>query len=295
MPALNNTNAGEINNFGGTVEFTGSLVNEFDGLIGGRGLFIVDGGVTNDGGIAFSGDFADVLGDIDNSMTGIIAIGGNSLTTFFDDVEMLDPMNPDVVVGSDSTAVFFGSYNGGNSGSGTVEIFGDLRPGNSPAAVSFGGDLLIGGSSTTEIEIGGLIAGDEYDQLNVAGDLTLTGSLNVVFLDSFVTEPGQQFTIAQVGGGLTGTFAGLPEGTLVPGTDLTITYAGGDGNDIVLFTEDDILLGDVNLDGVINMLDIDPFIDRLGTGTYQAEADCNQDGVVNLLDVEPFIAILAGG
>lgn len=56
-----------------------------------------------------------------------------------------------------------------------------------------------------------------------------------------------------------------------------------------------ILLGDVNLDGTVNLLDVDPFIDRLSSGSYQAQADCNQDGVVNLLDVDPFILILAGG
>ena len=58
---------------------------------------------------------------------------------------------------------------------------------------------------------------------------------------------------------------------------------------------DSILLGDVNLDDVINLLDIDPFIDRLVNGSFQAEADCNQDGVVNLLDVGIFVAILSSG
>ncbi len=55
------------------------------------------------------------------------------------------------------------------------------------------------------------------------------------------------------------------------------------------------LLGDVNLDGVVNFLDIAPFITLLTDGDYQAEADCNQDGVVNFLDIAEFIAILNGG
>ena len=53
-------------------------------------------------------------------------------------------------------------------------------------------------------------------------------------------------------------------------------------------------VGDINLDGVINLLDVAPFIDLLSTGTFQLQADFNQDGVVNLLDVEPFIALLGG-
>ena len=56
-----------------------------------------------------------------------------------------------------------------------------------------------------------------------------------------------------------------------------------------------ILLGDVNCDGEVNLLDVDPFIDAISSGEYNAKADINQDGVVNLLDVDPFIAILSGG
>jgi hypothetical protein len=56
-----------------------------------------------------------------------------------------------------------------------------------------------------------------------------------------------------------------------------------------------LVLGDVNLDGTVNLLDVDPFIDRLGNGVYQVEADMNQDGAINLLDIGPFIAVLGAG
>lgn len=55
-----------------------------------------------------------------------------------------------------------------------------------------------------------------------------------------------------------------------------------------------ILLGDVNLDGVVTFLDIAPFIAVLSSAAFQDEADCNEDGVVNFLDIAPFIAILSG-
>ena len=51
----------------------------------------------------------------------------------------------------------------------------------------------------------------------------------------------------------------------------------------------DILIGDVNLDGMVTLLDVAPFIDRIQTGEFQLEADCNEDGVITLLDVDPFI------
>lgn len=54
------------------------------------------------------------------------------------------------------------------------------------------------------------------------------------------------------------------------------------------------LLGDVNLDGLVNFLDISPFISVLSTGGFQAEADIDLSGDVNFLDITPFIAILSG-
>ena len=54
-----------------------------------------------------------------------------------------------------------------------------------------------------------------------------------------------------------------------------------------------VLIGDVNLDGSVNLLDVAPFIDLLETGDFQAEADINGDGSVDLLDVAPFVDLLA--
>jgi hypothetical protein len=68
-----------------------------------------------------------------------------------------------------------------------------------------------------------------------------------------------------------------------PTTWHTITLTGGS------------LLGDVNLDGLVNGLDVDPFVDVLLSGPYQAEADMNNDQVVNGLDVDPFVAAVVGG
>ena len=55
------------------------------------------------------------------------------------------------------------------------------------------------------------------------------------------------------------------------------------------------LLGDVNCDGVVNLLDVSPFVDLISTDSYEFKADINQDGVVNLLDVAPFIDLLSMG
>ena len=55
------------------------------------------------------------------------------------------------------------------------------------------------------------------------------------------------------------------------------------------------LVGDMNCDGSVNLLDVSLFVDAIGAGAYVFEADTNEDGVVNLLDVESFIALLSGG
>jgi hypothetical protein len=66
----------------------------------------------------------------------------------------------------------------------------------------------------------------------------------------FAPFRGQQYVLVQVAGssgGRTGAFAGLPEGSIlrVDGTDLRLSYFGGDGNDISVTVENatPILLG----------------------------------------------------
>ena len=66
---------------------------------------------------------------------------------------------------------------------------------------------------------------------------TLDAELTVHLIDGFMLTAGETFEIIDIAGVLTGTFAGLPEGALVDTEgllDLQITYACGDGNDIVL-------------------------------------------------------------
>ena len=57
---------------------------------------------------------------------------------------------------------------------------------------------------------------------------------------------------------------------------------------------EEVLLGDVNLDGVVTFLDIAPFIAILADFGFQEEADIDRNGAVAFLDIAPFIAILSG-
>lgn len=120
----------------------------------------------------------------------------------------------------------------------TVEDGAALAIGNSPGIVTFE-DLVLESGSMLEIELGGLLPGTEYDQFIVAGDASIFGDLSVSLINGFELSAGQQFLIGDIGGGLTGQFAGLNEGGLV-GTfgdhDLFVSYRSGRGNSISLFT-----------------------------------------------------------
>ena len=78
--------------------------------------------------------------------------------------------------------------------------------------------------------------------------------------------------------------------------DGSVVEAGVDGVSIdVLACAAEVLCGDVNLDGVVNLLDVAPFVDLISNGGFQLEADINGDGSVDLLDIGPFVEKLSGG
>ncbi len=68
---------------------------------------------------------------------------------------------------------------------------------------------------------------------------------------------------------------------------------GNEGEDLVVGGME-LLLGDVNCDGMISLLDVQPFVNQLTSGEYLDKADMNQDGVLNLLDVSGFVSVLVG-
>ena len=76
----------------------------------------------------------------------------------------------------------------------------------------------------------------------------------------------------------------------------TTVLSDPEGENIIQFVLVEIILGDVNRDGVVNFFDITPFLLSIGTGVpFVAEADCNQDGVVDFGDISSLIEILSGG
>ena len=86
------------------------------------------------------------------------------------------------------------------------------------------------------------------------------------------------------------------------GSNITVTYNDlGPNNDFnnranasfVSFAVGGGLLGDVNMDGVVDFLDISPFITILATNGFQLEADIDLNGTVDFLDIGPFVLLLS--
>lgn len=238
-----NMNVLNINLAGGTLEFTQSLFNREGAAITGRGTLITSSaspgatGLLNDGLLSFSAGITDIHGDVDQTSSGRIVTSGNAVTTFFDDVIH---NGLEIRTFGGSTTVFLGEQSGaGNfTGTGVVEYAGDLRPGNSPASISYEGDVFFNNSVRSFFEIGGLNLG-QFDQLLIDGDFDVDGSLFVNLIDGHTLGANEFYQIAEVGGILSGRFNGLNEGDLVGtfgGRDLFITYAGGRSRGIGLFT-----------------------------------------------------------
>jgi T5SS/PEP-CTERM-associated repeat protein len=169
--------------------------------------------IENSGSITGYGTFRS--GGLTNIETGHIGIG-------LGDFEIIGAVvnNGNVYIESGSTAVFYDDVSGSGSftGTGTTMFLGSLSPGSSPGIMSFEGNVALGSAAVLEIELAGTLPGD-YDVIDVAGDLTLAGILDVVLIDSFEPDFGDTFDILDFNpANLFGTFdtINLPElsGTL---------------------------------------------------------------------------------
>lgn len=66
--------------------------------------------------------------------------------------------------------------------------------------------------------------------------------------------------------------------------------------ELAIFDAGGGILGDINCDGVVDLLDVGPFVDLLlSKGDFSPKADLDGDGAITLLDVGPFVDLLTGG
>jgi hypothetical protein len=197
----NSSNAGTIDVTGGELEFTGALANSASaGLITARDATLRFGQLTNSGGLAIVAGTSDIHGDIVN--TGAIAVSGGpgdgaQTAIFHDDVVQNGTLTVAATGTTHSVAVFLGGFSGagGITGGGDVFFEGDLRPGNSPAAVTYGANISLASSASITMELAGHAEGAQYDHLTVTGSFTLGGTLAIQLLDGFSPQAGDEFDL----------------------------------------------------------------------------------------------------
>jgi fibronectin-binding autotransporter adhesin len=194
-----------------TVSVTGA--GTFAGVIAGSGNFIKDG--------------AGRLTLVDTeTYTGATTIAGGTLLV-------------DGALASAITTVANGGTLGGHGAVDAVIVAsgGALAPGDSPGVLTTG-DVALTSGAHLAIELGGLTPGLN-DQLQVHGTVDLgQATLDAVLVNGFAPAVGDAFVLIDNDGtdAVTGTFLGLSEGAVVAvnGVAFSISYLGGDGNDVVL-------------------------------------------------------------
>lgn len=137
----------------------------------------------------------------------------------------------------------------------------------------------------------------------VTGDVTLVGQPDVGdsnFAQGMDFDPTTNILYQAVyTGGGTGSYGSWDLGT---GTFTEILALPGFVDPIgtgyeleIAITGSTVLLGDINCDGEVNLLDVAPFVDLITSGGFSPKADFDGDGEVTLLDVAPFVTALTSG
>lgn len=190
---------------------TSNASTSFDGIISGTGSFnkAGTGTLTLGGSNTAAANFTGTV----NVNAGSLVLNGQ-----FGDVAA---NSANLSLANGATLAGSGSFLGNISlGAGAI-----LAPGNSPATIAIGGNLLLDSASILNFELAqaGVVGGGINDLITVSGNLTLDGTLNVAALTGF----GEGiYRLINYGGALTDN--GLLVGTRPDGfTASVITNIGG--------------------------------------------------------------------
>ncbi|MEQ9689680.1 MAG: autotransporter-associated beta strand repeat-containing protein, partial [Bauldia litoralis] len=215
---------------------TGSDAKSWNLVKTGDGVLVLSGDNSYSGTTTVAGGVLQVTGKILSSL-GVTAASGGTFRA-------------DGSASATSVAVKSGGTLGGNGGVGTVDVWagGSVNPGAS-AGILTTGDITFATGAFLVAEIGGAAAGTGgYDQIVVNGAVNLAGAtLDGELINGFAPAAGTAFTIIDNDGSdaVAGTFAGLSEGSIVvfDQRQFSVTYKGGDGNDVVLTALQTVITG----------------------------------------------------
>ena len=279
--------------FGSTIEATGNLTlgdpNAHDGFFSDGTLIVGDNAVIlHDANQAVLGSLTELGSDIadgtlvaDNGLVvefGKNIIGRGTVNTPNDPLKPLT--NNGSIIGDPSHPIDLTGYVKGVGTFANVTFGGTFSPGLSPVRLH-ATNLGIGDEGTLVMELGGTDAGDQHDQLAVAGDLHLDGTLQVSLIDSFTPGVGDEFDILDF------DVAGLG-GTEFDEVVLPELVGRKAWRTLDLYTEGKIsvigmLPGDTNVDWVVDAGDYGSLLSTIGRAGDKY-TDFNEDGLVDLVD-----------
>ncbi len=208
------------------------------GALGGPGVVTssVPGAVTlTEGAMNVASNFSGVIQNGSGTValtkidTGYEMLSGANTysgpTTISADTLEVDGAQPNSAVTVNGGATLAGS---GTVGAITAKSGGTVKPDDlGVTGILTSGNATFASGATFAVELNGTTAGSGYDQLNVTGTLSLGNStLNLSLGSSFAANPGTTFTIINTSKVISGTFSGLPEGSMftVDGQEFTISY-----------------------------------------------------------------------
>lgn len=131
------------------------------------------------------------------------------------------------------------------------------------------------------VDIGGTLHATRYDWLEVIGQARLAGTIEVTFIDGFVPQLGDVFTVLSATSGRDGEFdivTGIDENDIL-GFILTDLYTA---NDALLRVDDVFLIGDYNDDGAVNAADYTVWRDNLGAPAGTLPNDIHDSSIGTL-------------
>lgn len=282
--------AGGLAFSGGTLRTTASFASGRSSSLTGAGTILTDAGTIFALGGVISG-----AGGLTKAGTGILTLSGNNSYAGATNVGAGTlRINGDQSAATGLVTVASGAtLAGGGTIGGSVNVLngGILAPGNSPGTLNINGDLSLASGSILNFEFGeaGVVGGPLNDLVNVGGNLTLDGTINVTG-SSGGYFGGGIYRVFNYGGTLTDN--GLELGSMPAGSDVTVqTSVTGQVN---LINSDGLALS--FWDGAVG-----PKFDDLvngGDGSWHlGGADNNwtgADGAVNAAYADGTFAIFAG-
>ena len=71
-----------------------------------------------------------------------------------------------------------------------------------------------------------------------------------------------------------------------------ITFYGHQEQNFNIYINNELISGDVNQDGIINIIDVVQAVNLVLSGEFEPLADYNQDGVINVQDIVLIVGII---